>query len=361
MGVVVSLTLVDDLITKRQILPFGCKIGPFINPLASDGERSVLRRIVATLILAGLLHSPMAAWADSPIVYVVQPGDNLFRIGLRYGLTPQQIASANHLSGVSQIAVGQRLVIPAPGAASAPAYSPASTAQSYHVVGAGDNLYRIALRYGASVQSLAAANSITSFNQVYVGQRLVIPGRAASAPAGKLVLLKVPVLAQEHSLTCEAAAARMVATYLGKSATEVWLQSQLGTDENPHKGFRGDVDAPFGGIANYGVYAEPLAQAFRALGLSAEVRYGVSYADLRAALDNEQPVIVWLSQFAAPGYYDQPGGFRLVPGEHSYVVVGYDANGYWVNDPLNGGRQFRVRAIPHWELFNNVALFSRKG
>ncbi len=321
----------------------------------------MLRRIVVTLILVGSLLGPLAARADSPIVYVVQPGDNLFRIGLRFGLTPQQVASANNLSSVSQIAVGQRLVIPAPGAASAPAYSAASTAQSYHVVGVGDNLYRIALRYGVSVQSLAAANSIHNYNQVYVGQRLVIPGRTASAPADKSVLLKVPVLAQEHSLTCEAAAARMVAAYLGKTATEVWLQAQLGTHENPHKGFRGDGDAPFGGIANYGVYAEPLAQAFRALGLGAEVRYGVSYADLRAALDNGQPVIVWLSQFAAPGYYDQPGGFRLVPGEHSYVVVGYDANGYWVNDPLNGGRQFRVRAIPHWELFNNMALFASQG
>jgi len=316
---------------------------------------------VLTLILAGSLLGPLAARADSPIVYVVQPGDNLFRIGLRYGLTPQQVASANNLSSVSRIAVGQRLVIPAPGAASAPAYSPASTTQSYHIVGAGDNLYRIALRYGVSVQSLAAANSITNFNQVYVGQRLVIPGRAASVPADKSVLLKVQVLAQEHSLTCEAAAARMVAAYLGKTATEAWLQAQLGTDKDPHKGFRGDVDAEFGGIANYGVYAEPLAQALRALGLSAEPRYGVSYADLRAALDQGQPVIVWLSQFAAPGYYDQPEGFRLVPGEHSYVVVGYDSKGYWVNDPLNGGRQFRVRAIPHWELFNNMALFAGKG
>jgi LysM repeat protein len=321
----------------------------------------VLRRIGVTLILVGSLLGPLAVRADSPIVYVVQPGDNLFRIGLRYGLSPQQVASANNLSRVSQIAVGQRLVIPAPGAASAPAYSAASTAQSYHIVGAGDNLYRVALRYGVSIQSLAAANSITNFNQVYVGQRLVIPGRAASAPVDKSVLLKVPVLAQDHSLTCEAAAARMVAAYMGKTATEAWFQAQLGTDQDPHKGFRGDVDAPFGGIANYGVYAEPLAQALGALGLTAEVRYGVSYADLRAALDNGQPVIVWLSQFAAPGYYDQPGGFRLVPGEHSYVIVGYDANGYWVNDPLNGGRQFRIRAIPHWELFDNMALFAGKG
>jgi len=100
-----------------------------------------------------------------------------------------------------------------------------------------------------------------------------------------------------------------------------------------------------------------LARALQSLGLTAEVRYGTSYADLRAALDRGQPVIVWLSQFAAPGYYEQPGGYRLVPGEHSYVVVGYDAHGLVVNDPLNGGRQFRIRAIPHWELYDNMALF----
>ncbi len=320
----------------------------------------MLRRIVTLWALISLLANPLVARADGPIVYVVQPGENLFRIGLRYGLTAQQIASANHLGNVSQVYAGQRLTIPSVGAASAPAYSPASTARSYHVIGSGENLFRVALRYGVSVQALAAANNITNASQVYVGQRLLIPGRAAPAAAGKSVLLRVPVLAQAHSLTCEAAAARMVAAYWGKPATEAWIQGQLGQDSNPHKGFRGDVDAEFGGIVNYGVYAEPLAQALRSLGLSVEVRYNVGYADLRAALDNGQPVIVWLSQFPAPGYYDQPGGYRLVPGEHSYVVVGYDAAGLVVNDPLNGGRQFHIRAIPHWELFNNMTLIASK-
>jgi len=323
-------------------------------------SENVWRRIVVVLALMGSWGNPLVARADGPIVYVVQSGENLFRIGLRYGLTAQQIASANHLGNVSQVYAGQRLTIPSAGAARAPAYSPASTAQSYHVVGSGENLFRVALRYGVSVQGLAAANNVTNASQVYVGQRLLIPGRAAPAPAGKSVLLRVPVLAQAHSLTCEAAAARMVAAYWGKPATEAWIQGQLGQDDNPHKGFRGNVDAEFGGIVNYGVYAEPLAQALRSLGLNVEVRYNVGYADLRAALDNGQPVIVWLSQFPAPGYYDQPGGYRLVPGEHSYVVVGYDAAGLVVNDPLNGGRQFHIRAIPHWELFNNMALIASK-
>ena len=317
-----------------------------------------MRRIVTVLALIGLLTSPLAAWAAGPFVHVVQPGENLFRIGLRYGVTLQQIALANGLKSVTQIYAGQRLVIPAAGAAAAPAYSSAATAQAYHVVASGENLFRIGLRYGVSAQALASANDLVNTNQVYVGQRLVIPGRASAAPAGKSVLLRVPVLGQEHSLTCEAAAARMVAAYLGKPVTEAWIQAQLGTDNNPHKGFRGDIDEPFGGVTHYGVYAEPLAQALRSLGLGADVHYGIGYADVRAALDRGQPVIVWLSQFAAAGFYDQPGGYRLVPGEHSYVVVGYDDKGLVVNDPLNGGRQFHVRALPHWELFNNMTLIA---
>ncbi len=320
------------------------------------------RRTLAVLTLIGVLTFPLIAQAEGPITYVVQPGENLFRIGLRYGVTAQQLASANHLSDVSQIAAGQKLIIPAAGAASAPVYAPAAVAQSYHMVQSGENLYRIGLRYGLSAQAIAVANNLTNISQVYAGQRLIIPTITANpVPAGTSVLLPVPLLAQAHSLTCEAAAARMVAAYLGKPVSEAWIQSRLGLDDNPHSGFRGNLDGEFGGLANYGVYAEPIARVLRSLGLGVDVRYNTSYADLRAALDDGQPVIVWLSQFPAPGYYDQPGGYRLVPGEHTYVVVGYDDAGLVVNDPLNGGRQFHVRAIPRWELYNNMALVAGKG
>ncbi len=144
-----------------------------------------MRRVLASLAIIGLLISPLTAQADGPITHIVQPGENLFRIGLRYGLTARQIASANNLSSVSQIYAGQRLVIPAAGAANAPAYAPAAAAQSYHVVQPGENLFRVALRYGLSVQALAAANNIVTFSQVYVGQRLLIPGSAAPAPQAR--------------------------------------------------------------------------------------------------------------------------------------------------------------------------------
>ena len=51
-----------------------------------------------------------------------------------------------------------------------------------HIVQRGENLYRIALRYGVTVQAIAAANGIVNPHRIYAGQRLVIP-RSATAPS----------------------------------------------------------------------------------------------------------------------------------------------------------------------------------
>jgi LysM repeat protein len=128
--------------------------------------------IVLTLVLA------TPAFAETGTVHVVQPGENLFRIALRYGVTVNAIASANGLTNTRHIYVGQRLVIPSSGSPSTP---PASSG-GVHVVQRGENLFRIALRYGTTVQALAAANGIVNTGRIYVGQRLVIPGSSSTPP-----------------------------------------------------------------------------------------------------------------------------------------------------------------------------------
>ena len=48
-----------------------------------------------------------------------------------------------------------------------------------HTVQSGENLFRIALRYGVDMTELASANDITNLTQIYAGQVLVIPGLEA--------------------------------------------------------------------------------------------------------------------------------------------------------------------------------------
>ncbi|MBI5961424.1 MAG: LysM peptidoglycan-binding domain-containing protein [Chloroflexi bacterium] len=44
-----------------------------------------------------------------------------------------------------------------------------------YLVQAGDNLYRISLRFNRSMTAIATANGITNLNLIYVGQVLIIP------------------------------------------------------------------------------------------------------------------------------------------------------------------------------------------
>jgi LysM repeat protein len=128
------------------------------------------------IVLALVLTTPVLA-AD--VVHVVQPGENLFRIALHYGVTIDAIARANGLTNTRHIYVGQRLIIPSSAAPS----SPSASSGSVHVVQRGENLFRIALRYGTTVQALAGANGIINTGRIYAGQRLVVPGSSSAPPS----------------------------------------------------------------------------------------------------------------------------------------------------------------------------------
>ena len=139
------------------------------------------RALVVGIVVILSLVVAAPALAQGGTVHVVQPGENLFRIALRYGTTVQALAAANGIANTGHIYSGQRLVIPGAGG-STPA-SPPSSSGGVHVVQRGENLYRISLKYGTTVSALAAANGIANTGQIYVGQRLTIPGAGGSAPA----------------------------------------------------------------------------------------------------------------------------------------------------------------------------------
>lgn len=117
-----------------------------------------------------------------PQTYVVQPGDTLMAISRRFGVELAALVEANSIANPNLIYVGQRLLIPSPPAA-APAPTPTSAPPGgVHLVQRGETLYRIALRYGSTVSALVAANGLSDPNLIYVGQRLIVPQPAAVDP-----------------------------------------------------------------------------------------------------------------------------------------------------------------------------------
>lgn len=145
-----------------------------------------LFRLAALSLLACALYLASAAPAHAQArTHEVQAGENLFRIGLRYGVSVDDLMRANGLSNYN-IYVGQVLIIPdAPGAGGsspAPASTPAPQPTVivvpgepvYHIVQPGETLFRIGVRYNLPWTKIQVANNLVG-DRLYAGQRLLIP------------------------------------------------------------------------------------------------------------------------------------------------------------------------------------------
>lgn len=121
------------------------------------------------------LPASIVAQEASPnvTIHVVQRGETLFRIAQRYGLTVDDLVRLNGITNPSNILVGQRLLVPNEAAVSA------EIPTQNHTVRPGETLRSIAQFYGVTVQDLAALNQITNPDTIYAGQVLKIQGSAS--------------------------------------------------------------------------------------------------------------------------------------------------------------------------------------
>jgi LysM repeat protein len=103
------------------------------------------------------------------VTHVVQPGENLFRISLKYGTTVEAIAATNGIVNPSLVYVGQELTIPQGGGVTP------GPGVRYHVVQPGETLWSISMRYGTTPWKIAAANGISNISFIYAGRTLRIP------------------------------------------------------------------------------------------------------------------------------------------------------------------------------------------
>lgn len=157
-------------------------------------RRLPLPRIVLLLCTALMLCVTLPALAQEA-THVVQPGENLFRIALSYGLSTDALAQANGISNAWQIYAGQVLTIPGANApapvvdpaapavdAAAPIVESAPATTSTYTVTRGDTLNSIANAFGMTVEQLAQLNNLTNPNLVFSGQTLVVSAVGAPAP-----------------------------------------------------------------------------------------------------------------------------------------------------------------------------------
>ncbi len=115
------------------------------------------------------------------ISYRVRPGDTLFSIAQRFGTTSQWLRDYNHLLS-NNIAVGQELLVPEP-KEPIPTPTPLPKTMKY-VVQPGDSLSSIAVRFGTTVDELIQLNHLST-ETIQVGMVLKVPqgSNSPSVPA----------------------------------------------------------------------------------------------------------------------------------------------------------------------------------
>ncbi len=132
---------------------------------------------VPAVVVAQSTPAPAASSASCTNPYTVQSGDRLFSIGRTCNVNPYAIAQANNIRGPYYwIYPGQNLIIPGINNGGNPTPQPTSVpGTNTYTVKAGDNLFRISLMFGKSMQAIAAANGLSNYNLIFIGQVLTIP------------------------------------------------------------------------------------------------------------------------------------------------------------------------------------------
>ncbi len=143
------------------------------------GVRTALAQIGAAVLPGGLATHAVASSA-APAVYTVAAGDTVSSIAQQYGLSTASILALNGLSWKSTIFAGQVLALTSAPVKSTGTPAPTTAAGRYEI-GKGDTISALAARFGVSVESILAENSLEASSIIYPGQTIVIPGRVPAA------------------------------------------------------------------------------------------------------------------------------------------------------------------------------------
>lgn len=121
--------------------------------------------------------------------YIVEPGDTLWGISKKFGISISSIKDANKLE-TDTISVGQKLVIPGGQVQEVIEMQPPSVQQPLSPAGRGkgegpglvvykvkkdDSLWRIAQVYGTTIEHIAEINGLPKNAKLKPGQEILVP------------------------------------------------------------------------------------------------------------------------------------------------------------------------------------------
>jgi LysM repeat protein len=144
---------------------------------------------IASLFPTTISSPPASCTPPSGWVRIVtSAGDTIYSLAQRYKTSADSLSTANCLTAAELSSGFVLYVPPVPTVTVIPCGPPAGWVRA-HVVQPGDNLYRIALSYGVTYPQLQRANCMGSSTIIYAGQRLWVPNIATRTPLPGVTLI----------------------------------------------------------------------------------------------------------------------------------------------------------------------------
>lgn len=205
------------------------------------------------------------------------------------------------------------------------------------------------------------------------------PSTPAPVSQQEKVILDIPIIRQNPELKygCEVTSLAMVLTHAGIKTDKMELARELPKDGdpvqknesgditrwgNPNHGFVGDIT---GKNAGYAVYAKPLEKLMnrylpnRTVNLTRK-----PFDQVLSQLQKEKPVIVWTTgDYKLPDRWEswKHGKEKITTplDLHAVVLVGFDHEHLYINDPLTGKKAFKTNKnsfLQSWKALGYQAL-----
>jgi LysM repeat protein len=124
------------------------------------------------------------------LAYFVQPGETLDSIAARDRISSAELQNANCLF-TTELIPGVVVFVP-PMRTQTPLLCGAPYSWIVYYVQPGDTLYRLGMAYGITVAELQRANCMGTSTRLHTGQMLHVPPWAPLAPSPTVLILVIP-------------------------------------------------------------------------------------------------------------------------------------------------------------------------
>jgi murein DD-endopeptidase MepM/ murein hydrolase activator NlpD len=145
-----------------------------------DKEMRRVSTIILIVFVLVLVNVPGVGAQEQGPIYIVQPGDSLFSIAIKFGTTVELLAAANNISDPSVITPGLKLVIPG--------FEGVSGTLDLRTIEYGETLQSLSRRYGIPSDAIVRLNRVLNPDRLFIGQSAILSIPEGEVPQERLMI-----------------------------------------------------------------------------------------------------------------------------------------------------------------------------